>query len=67
MFQPVFKYFKTLTNGSKIIAWKSARRNEVCQKKILNLLLQSDNRLVSWLTLISNAKVRLKFDGNCLR
>ena len=36
IFQPVFKYFKTLANGDRITMWKS----EGCpEKKVLNLLL----------------------------
>lgn len=57
LFQSVFKYFKTLTNSSRIIAWGS--------KGLLKRSIKSSHRPFSLgrgLNYISNAKIWVKPD-----
>ena len=60
IFQPVFKYFKTLANGDRITVWKSEGFPE---KKSIKPPIKLDNSL----HYLDNHKVQVKFDGSCLK
>ena len=62
VFQQVFKYFKWLTKGSRIIAWKP-----ICLSAVNIKSLHRSNSLEPGLKYISNAKTQVKVNGSYLK
>ena len=61
MYQPVYKYFKTVANNSKVTTWESKRLYD----DSIETLSTSNNSL--GIDCINNTKLRKKIDGNCLK
>ena len=61
--QPIFRYFKRAANTNKITRWKLKGLSDDSIKPPLT----SDNNLTLGVNYIDHAKMRLKFDGRCLK
>ena len=62
IFQPLYRYFKTITNTNYILSWKSRGLSAESIKPPTT----SDNRLTPKLSYY-DYNIRVKFTGNCLR
>ena len=62
IFQPLYRYFKTITNTIYILSWKSRRLSA----KSIELPTTSDNSLTPKLSYV-DYRIRVKFTGSCLK
>ena len=62
IFQPVYRYFKTVTNTDYISSWKSKGLSAECIKPPIT----SDNSLTPELSYY-DYKIKVKFTGSCLK
>ena len=62
VFQPIYRYFKRISNTEYILSWKSKGLSD----KIIRLPNTSDNSLAPALSYIGN-KTRVKFHEDSLR
>ena len=62
IFQPVYRYFKTVTNTNYISSWKSKGLSAESIKPPTT----SDNSLIPELRSV-DYKIRVKFTGSCLK
>ena len=63
VFQPVSRYFKTVTNNTRVTAWKSNGLSDESIKPPLML----DNSLNPGTNYIDNAKIQVKLEGSYLK
>ena len=63
VFQPVSRYFKTVTNNTRVTAWKSNGLSDESIKPPLML----DNSLIPGTNHIDNAKIQVKLEGSYLK
>ena len=63
VFQPVSRYFKTVANTSKVTAWESKGLSNEGIKPPSTF----DNSLKPGLSYFDNSRIRIIFNGNCLR
>ena len=59
VFQPMYKYFKLITNTSSILSWKF--------KRLSNENIDSPNASLSPLLDYVGNKIKVKFTGSCLK
>ena len=62
IFQPLHRYFKTITNTIYILSWKSRRLSA----ESIELPTTSDNSLTPKLSYV-DYRIRVKFTGSCLK
>ena len=62
VFQPMYRYFKVIANTRYISSWKSKGLSDESIKPPAT----SDNSLSSLINYLGD-KIRLKFNGNCLK
>ena len=62
IFQPVYRYFKTVTNTDYISSWKSKGLSAECIKPPIT----SDNSLTPELSYY-DYNIKIKFTGSCLK
>ena len=62
IFQPLYRYFKTITNTNYILSWKSRGLSA----KSIKPPTTSDNRLNPELSCY-DYNIRVKFTGSCLK
>ena len=62
IFQPLYRYFKTVTNTNHISSWKSRRLSAESIKPPTT----SDNSLTPELSYV-DYRIRVKFTGSCLK
>ena len=62
VFQPMYRYFKVIANTRYISSWKSKGLSDESIKPPAT----SDNSLTSLINYLGD-KIRLKFNGNCLK
>ena len=62
IFQPLYRYFKTITNTIYILSWKSRRLSA----ESIELPTTSDNSLTPKLSYV-DYRIRVKFTGSCLK
>ena len=63
VFQPVSRYFKTVTNNTRVTAWKSNGLSDESIKPPLML----DNSLNPGTNHTDNAKIQVKLEGSYLK
>lgn len=63
VFQPAFRYFKTLTNSGRIEPWES----KGLSGERIKPLATSDNSLNREINYTDNSIIRVKFDWSCLK
>ena len=63
IFQPVYKYFKFITNTNYISSWKSKGLSDESIKPFLT----SDNSLAPLIEYYNGYYIRVKFNGSILR
>ena len=62
IFQPLYRYFKTITSTIYILSWKSRRLSA----ESIELPTTSDNSLTPKLSYV-DYRIRVKFTGSCLK
>ena len=63
VFQPVYKYFKTVADINKVIAWKSKGMSD----ESITRPLTSDYSLNPEIIYVYNAEILAKFHKNCFK
>ena len=63
VFQPIKRYFKTIANAKVISSWKSKGLSDETIKPYAT----SDNSLTPLIDYYYGGKVRVKFNGSCLK
>ena len=63
VFQPMYRYFKMITNTDYVSSWKS----KGLSAENIKPPSKSDNRLTSTINYYYPSKIRVKFTGSCLK
>ena len=64
VFQPVYNFLKTFANGNKVTSWKSKGLSD---EGIKPPSMSGNSLNPGRIAYIDNAKIRVKFDGSCLK
>ena len=62
VFQPIYKYFKSISNSDYIYSWKSKGLSD----KTIDSITTSNNRITPELNYYGT-KIRVEFSGSCLK